>query len=163
MIRPAQASDACWIRDLWNGVIADTLITFTTELKSTEDIGDMIARRPVLVLAGQDGFATYGPFRSGPGYAGTVEHSIMLSPRARGQGQGRVLLEALIRTARHDQKHVMVAAVSGANPDAMAFHAALGFEQVGRMPQVGHKADKWLDLVLMQKLLNGTDSRGDAG
>lgn len=163
MIRPAQASDAPWIRDLWNAVIADTLITFTTQLKSSEDIGEMIARRPVLVLEGQDGFATYGPFRSGPGYARTVENTIMLSPHARGQGQGRALLEALMRKARTEGIHVMVAAISGANPDAVAFHAALGFAQVGRMPEVGNKACHRLDLVLMQKLLNGTDSRGDAG
>ncbi len=144
--------------DLWNAVIADTLITFTTTPKSEAGIAEMIAQRPVLVLEGAGGFATFGPFRGGPGYAATVEHSVMLAPEARGKGQGRALLGALVNVAREDRKHAMIAAISGANPGAVAFHAALGFVQVGHMPEVGYKAGQWLDLILMQKMLNRPDS-----
>ena len=158
MIRHARAQDAPWISELWNAVIADTLITFTTTPKSDAEIIKMIASRPVLVLENAGGFATYGPFRAGPGYAATVEHSVMLAPKARGHGHGRGLLQALIKVARVDAKHVMVAAISSANPGAVAFHATLGFVHVGRLQQVGRKADQWLDLILMQKLLNPPDT-----
>lgn len=158
MIRAAQSSDAAWIAALWNEVIADTLITFTTTPKTQDDIAQMIGTRPVLVLEDQGGFANYGPFRSGPGYGATVEHTVLLAAHARGQGQGRALLIRLMDHARGQGKHVMVAGISGANPSAIAFHKTIGFQQVGQMPQVGRKAGQWLDLILMQKLLNPPDS-----
>ena len=47
----------------------------------------------------------------------------------------------------------MVAAITGDNPEGAAFHAAMGFERVGFLPEVGWKAGSWRDLVLMQRRL----------
>lgn len=158
MIRAATQDDAPWIAQIWNALIADTFVTFTTTAKTHADINAMIIERPVLVLPDQAGFATYGPFRAGPGYAATVEHTILLAPQTRGQGQGRALMQALMRHARDAGHHIMVAGISGANPQAVAFHGALGFEQVAHMPQVGRKGGQWLDLILMQKRLDAPGS-----
>lgn len=145
------------IAGLWNGMIRDTLATFTTQEKTVKDIADLIRERPNAFWVAQDvggvqGFVTYGPFRSGPGYSATVEHTIILSPCAQGGGTGRMLMAQAIKGATIQGHHVMVGAISGANPGAVVFHERLGFEQVARMPQVGRKADQWLDLILMQKI-----------
>ncbi|WP_299144672.1 GNAT family N-acetyltransferase [uncultured Tateyamaria sp.] len=161
MIRPAVAADAGWIADIWNGIIADTLVTFTTVPKTPDAVAQMIAEQTVLVADTQAGFATFGPFRSGPGYAATVEHTVLLSRTARGQGIGTALMQALITEAQDAGHRVMVAAISGENPPAVAFHAALGFQMVAHMPQVGRKSGRWLDLILMQKVLTGVHD-GDA-
>ena len=153
MIHAATLEDAAWLTAIWNRMIADTLFTFTTERKTESATAEMIQARPVLVLPDQAGFATYGPFRAGPGYSATVEHSILLDASAQGRGQGRALMDALMELARCENHHVMVAGISGANPNAVAFHAALGFETVAQMPEVGRKAGQWLDLILMQKRL----------
>ena len=48
---------------------------------------------------------------------------------------------------------MLVAAVDADNDASIRFHEALGFEQVARMPEVGRKFDRWLTLVLLQKIL----------
>ncbi|WVX49807.1 L-methionine sulfoximine/L-methionine sulfone acetyltransferase [Roseobacter fucihabitans] len=146
------------IAALWNRMIRDTLSTFTTLEKSPADIEEMIEARAgaVLIALQQDefaGFATYGPFRAGPDYAATVEHTILVSPQHQGAGVGRHLLEALQANARAQGVHVMVAGISHTNIAAQKFHRKMGYDEVGRMAQVGFKNAQWLDLVLMQKIL----------
>ncbi|MEM1074477.1 MAG: N-acetyltransferase family protein [Pseudomonadota bacterium] len=157
MIRAARPYDAEAIAGLWNRMIRDTLATFTTVEKRADDIAGQIETRPGQwwVAAEDDifGFAAFGPFRDGPGYAATCEHTVIVSRSARGRGVGKALIEQLERAARDSGYHVIVAAISGTNSDAIAFHARLGFEQVARMPEVGRKWEQWLDLVLMQKIL----------
>jgi phosphinothricin acetyltransferase len=45
----------------------------------------------------------------------------------------------------------MVAAIDGSNVDSVRFHQRLGFAEVGRLPGVGEKFGRRLDLVLMQR------------
>eukprot|EP01037_Dinobryon_pediforme_P034782 gene34782-40862_t len=47
----------------------------------------------------------------------------------------------------------MLGAIAADNAASIALHAAAGFTEVGRLPEVGRKFDRWLDLVFMQKLL----------
>lgn len=155
MIRQAVAADAAAICAIWNRIIAETAITFTTIPKTVSEVEEMIASRGAafLILENRKGFATYGPFRGGPGYAATVEHTILLAPEAQGKGAGRALMRALMDQAVRDEHHVMIAGISGANPAAMAFHSRLGFAQSAALPEVGRKDGTWLDLVLMHKIL----------
>ncbi|NNK78222.1 MAG: N-acetyltransferase [Litoreibacter sp.] len=160
-IRSAQPEDASAIIAIWNAIIRDTAITFTTREKSPEEIVSLIAEcktenRPFVVAetAGQvTGFATLAPFRGGPGYARTLELSVHLAPDARGQGTGRALIRALEKNAAANGCHSLIAGISGENPDAVAFHERLGFREIARLPEVGRKFDRWIDLVLLQKFL----------
>ncbi|WP_322865650.1 N-acetyltransferase family protein [Aquicoccus sp. G2-2] len=158
MIRAARASDADAIAAIWNTVISETTITFTTTRKTTNGLAaDIMTRGSGFLVAEESseilGFATYFPFRNGPGYAHTVEHSIMLAPSAKGKGLGRALMDVLCENARAAGKHSLIAGVSGENAAAIAFHAALGFRVIARLPEVGRKFGRWHDLVLMQKML----------
>ena len=158
IIRQAQTGDAEAIAALVNDIVDGTTVTFTTIRKSPEDVeAEISARGEAFQVVKQDdrviGFATYFPFRSGPGYAQVKEHSIALAPDARGRGAGRRLMIRLEDVARDAGVHTLVAAVSGENTEGVAFHTALGFAEVGRLPEVGVKFGRRLDLVLMQKLL----------
>ena len=160
IIRQARETDAAAIAEIANWVIRDTLSTFTTvEKKSAAIEQDIIAKGARFLVAEEAGklfgYAYYGPFRAGPGYAHTAEHTVHLHPTVQGRGIGRALMGELEQCARADDVHVLVAGVSGANPAGIAFHAALGFVEVGRMPEVGRKGGQWLDMVLMQKILPG--------
>lgn len=158
IIRPACAADASPLTALWNPWIETTAITFSTALKTPEGIASDIVARGDAFLVAEDagrllGFATFFAFRGGPGYARTKEHTVILAPEARGRGAGRALMTALEEVARSQQVHSLFAGVSAENPAGVAFHAALGFTEAARLPQVGYKFGRWMDLVLMQKFL----------
>lgn len=158
ILRQARPGDAQAICDIWNAVIRETLITFTSvEKVPTEIAADIISRGPGFQVAEQDekiiGFATYFPFRGGTGYAHTKEHSIQLSPKARGLGLGRVLMQILEDAAIDEQVHSLWAGVSSANPAGITFHTRIGYTEIARLPEVGRKNGQWLDLILMQKIL----------
>jgi phosphinothricin acetyltransferase len=158
MIRPARPADAMGIAAIWNRVIRETTQTFTTVEKSVDDIALRITDGApwwvAMVDGGIVGHATYGPFRAGPGYAQTMEHSIHLGPDAQGKGLGRALMLTLEDHARAAGVHVMVAGISGDNATGIGFHAAMGYAEVGRMPEVGIKWGQRHHLVLMQKILS---------
>ncbi len=161
ILRPAAAADAGPIAALWNPVIRETAATFTTLEKTPEGLAAEIAARladgKAFLLAEAQGtllgFATYFQFRAGPGYAHTMEHTIILAPAARGRGVGRALMSGLEDHAQRAGVHALWAGVSAENPAGIAFHSAIGFTTIARLPEVGYKFGRWMDLVLMQKIL----------
>lgn len=156
IIRQARPEDAEAIAALWNPVIRDTAITFNSVEKTVETMTQEIAARHAFLLAEDDallGFATYGQFRGGVGYARTGEHTIALAPDTRGRGIGRALMQVLEDHAREAGFHSMIAGVSDENPGGIAFHERMGYAQVAVLPQVGWKFERWMDLILLQKLL----------
>ena len=112
---------------------------------------------PVIGVENEDGelmgFASYGTFRGYSGYRHTVEHSVYVRGDACGQGIGTALLVRLEERARAQGLHVMIGALEAGNAASLGLHAAQGFAETGRMPEVGRKFGRWLTLVLVQKIL----------
>ncbi len=161
LIRDARSEDLPAILAIYNHIIlTSTAVYCDTPVELAEREAWFAARRergfPVLV-AEQDGrvagYASFGDFRTFPGFRHTVEHSVHLADDFRGQGIGSRLIEALIERARAAGKHVMVGGIDAANEGSLRFHQRLGFTEVARMPEVGTKFSHWLDLVFMQKML----------
>ncbi len=161
IIRPATTKDAQAIANIWNAVIRDSVATFTPVEKSVADLKNMILEREelshgfyVAEMQGKVlGFATYGPFRAGPGYAFTMEHSVFLIPEAKAKGIGKSLMNRLEKHARNTGLHSLIAGLSAENTNAISFHTAIGYSKVANIKQAGFKFGCWHDLVLMQKLL----------
>ena len=165
IVRDATVADMGDVRDLYNALIPTTTVAWTEHFQTLEERlawFEQQQRRDHPVLVAEDrgrvvGFTAYGDFRGSgkwPGYRYTVEHTIHVTRDQWGRGTGRVLMEALIQRAEHNGVHVMVAAIDGDNIESVAFHERLGFTIVARMPEVGHKFGRWLELVLMQRILS---------
>jgi phosphinothricin acetyltransferase len=161
-IRTATEADLPAILAITNDAILNTTSSWNVHPTTLEARRQWLADRqaaglPVLVsvIDGQvAGFGSYGSFRAWDGYALTVEHSIYVDAGFRRRGAGRVLLAALIDHATEAGMHVMLGVISADNDVSVRLHAQFGFEIVGRLPEVGRKFDRWLDLVLMQKTLH---------
>ena len=160
IIRPAKEGDAGALIAIQNPVIRDTTISFKPNELSLDEVRDLISTAPGIFVAEVDGkvvgYASYDQFRRGAGYARSMEHSIILTPEARGHGVGRALMEVVESHARAAGVGSLWAGVSGENPGGVAFHTRLGFETVAVLPKVGFKFDRWLDLTLMRKWLQPT-------
>lgn len=100
------------------------------------------------------GFATYGTFRPKPGYRFTVEHSVYLGESFRGKGIGTLLLTELIKIAKEAGVHTMIGGIDSSNEGSYLFHQKLGFKEVARLKEVGHKFGGWLDIIFMQLILD---------
>jgi phosphinothricin acetyltransferase len=99
------------------------------------------------------GFASYGEFRVRPAYKYTVEHSLYVDHRFRGQGVGRALLTAIIDAAQRQDYHVMVGGIDASNAASIALHERLGFTHCGTVRESGFKFGRWLDLAFYQRIL----------
>lgn len=99
------------------------------------------------------GYASFGDFRAFDGYRHTAEHSIYVDDPFRRRGIARALLAALEPRAVALGKHVLIGGIEAGNEASLRLHAALGYTEVGRLPEVGRKFGRWLDLVFMQKIL----------
>ena len=166
LIRDAVVEDMAAVRDIYNALVPSTTVAWTEVPETLRQRQAWFRHHvrdgyPVLVAVDGSGevigFAAYGSFRGAgrwPGYRHTVEHTIHVREDRWGLGAGRRLLAELIVRARAAGMHVVVGAVDGANDASLRFHERLGFVEVARMPEVGRKFDRWLDLVLVQLVLD---------
>ena len=160
-LRDAAERDLPGILEITNDAILHTTALWSLTPETLESRQTWLADRrakgfPVLVaqLHGQVvGFGSLGDFRAWQGYAHSVEHSLYVGSDSRGRGIGRLLLTSLIERAMQMGKHAMIGGIEAANTASLALHASLGFREVGRLPEVGRKFNRWLDLVFMHRLL----------
>ena len=71
----------------------------------------------------------------------------------RGDGIGELLLRDLLDLATDHGFHSVIARIVGGHDASIKLHDKCGFEQVGAEREVGRKFGRWLDVVLMQKML----------
>lgn len=163
-IRPALLADLPGILVIYNQVIeTSTAVYELTPVPLSERRiwyeAKLSEGYPVLVAEDGDGivgFSSFGPWRGAwPGYRYTVEHSVHVNAEHRGRGIGRRLVKSLFPLALELKKHVMIAGVDAENDASLRFHETLGFERVAHFKEVGHKFGRWLDLVFLQRWLDG--------
>jgi phosphinothricin acetyltransferase len=171
-IRDATLDDLAAVSALYNATIPTTTAAWTETTEVLADRMAWFARQqaagyPTLVAEIDDavvGFSAFGDFRDTakwPGYRFVAELTVHVAESMWGQGVGRALITELLVRARSLGKTQIVAAVDGENEASLRFHQRVGFVEVARMPSVGFKFGRWLDLVLLQRstapeLLDGT-------
>jgi phosphinothricin acetyltransferase len=169
VIRVAGEGDLEAITAIYNDAVLTTTASWDDEVVTLDNRRAWLAEHNtdpnVTLVAEIDGqvvgFAGYGRYREKAGYDLTVEHSVYLTPAAQGQGLGTRLLTELVNAATDRGMHVMVGGLSADNESSLRLHTRLGFVETARMPEVGMKFGRWLDLVFVQRILDERERPGD--
>jgi phosphinothricin acetyltransferase len=155
--RRATAGDAERIAEIYNWYILNTIITFETDVVSSQEMERRIQEKLINHdwLVGEVnqeiiGYAYYGSFRTRVAYHHTVESTIYLAQENLGKGFGRILYATLLESAKGRGFREVIGLIALPNPQSIALHQALGFVEVGVLKRVGCKFERDIDVGLWQ-------------
>ena len=160
-VRLARPTDAEATRAIYNAEVSTTTVTFDLVPRSLEDqrawLQSHAGAHPAVVATDADGevvgFGSLSQYRSRPAYATTVEDSVYVRADRRGQGYGGAILSELVALATIHGFHSVIARIVGGHQASIALHRSCAFDLVGVEREVGRKFGRWLDVVVMQRLL----------
>jgi L-amino acid N-acyltransferase len=159
-VRVARLEDAEAMRAIYNVEVETSTVTFDLVPRSLADQRAWLAARSgahTALVAVDDGeiigFGSLSPYRDRPAYSTSVENSVYVHRDHQGRGVGKLLLTALVQAAQASGFHAVFARIVGGHEASIGLHQALGFEVVGTEREVGRKFGRWLDVVVMERLL----------
>jgi len=166
-VRLAVEADAEAIRAIYNREVLGSTVTFDLRPRDHEEQVAWLAAHdgahPATVATTTSGeavgFGSLSPWRDRPAYSTSVEDSVYVRDDQRGLGVGRVLLADLVERATAHGFHAVFARIVGGHQASIALHTAQGFEVAGVEREVGRKFGKWLDVVVLERILSGGGAR----
>jgi phosphinothricin acetyltransferase len=167
LIRPSTDADLPAITAIYGHHVLHGTGTFETTPPTEADMAgrraDVLGKGLPWLVAEEDGrvlgYAYCQWFKPRPAYRFSAEDSIYLHTDAAGKGLGKQLLAALIAQAEAVGIRKLIAVIGDSgNAGSIGVHRTLGFTPVGTIAGCGWKFGRWLDIVLMEKVL-GEGSR----
>lgn len=159
-LRPAQPADLPAILEIHNQGIADRGATLDLEPHTLEQKQEWFRqhsqREPILVAVEGEhiaGFVALSLFSSRGCYWHVSKLTIYVRRENRGQGVGSLLLAGVIAAGREQGFRKIILNAFPFNLAAMALYRKHGFRQVGIYEQQGLLDGRWVDVVIMEKLL----------
>jgi L-amino acid N-acyltransferase YncA len=160
-VRLARLEDGEGIRAIYNLEVTESTVTFDLIPRSAAQQEEWLVQHggahPAVVAAGPEGevlgFGALSPYRSRPAYATTVEDSVYVRRDVQGRGVGRAILDELVNLATSHGFHAVMARIVDGHEASIRLHRGCGFQLVGVEREVGRKFGRWLDVVVMERLL----------
>jgi L-amino acid N-acyltransferase YncA len=160
-VRPAAETDAAAIARIYNQAVLNTTATFDTEVESADKRLAWLrshsdARHPVLVAEVDGevvGWASLSSWSDRCAYAASVEASAYVDEAHQDRGVGTALSAAVLDAGRAAGVHAVLGRICTENAASIAMSKKLGFTEVGVLHEVGFKFGRWLDVMMLEKLL----------
>jgi len=159
-IRTATADDAAAIAEIYNQGIEDRVATYETRRRSAEDqqawLQSIAGRYPAVVaqINGEIvGWAGAGPYRDRECYRGIGEFSMYVHRDWRRRGMGDLLLADLIAKAERMGLWKLLSRIFPFNEASRALCRKHGFREVGVYEKHAHLDGRWLDVVIVERLI----------
>ena len=171
LVRDARPEDMAAVQAIYAHHVLHGLATFE---ETPPSVDEMLARRSAVLAAGLPylaaerdgrivGYSYATGYRPRPAYRHTIEDSVYVADGLGGQGIGTRLLGTLVARCEAGPWRQMLAVIGDSgNSGSIALHRRLGFRPAGTLLSVGFKLGRWVDTVLMQRVLsdgNGSPPR----
>ncbi|HXH09638.1 MAG TPA: arsinothricin resistance N-acetyltransferase ArsN1 family A [Alphaproteobacteria bacterium] len=160
-LREATAADVPRIRDIHNQGIEDRVATLDVEPHTLHEQQEWFQRHgprhPVVVaeVGGEIvGWASLNPFSPRAAYRFVADLSVYIERQWRGKGIGSVLLQDLVRRAKTLGYHKIVLSAFPFNQAGMRLYEKFGFRTVGIYHEQGLVDGRWVDTIIMEKMLD---------
>jgi len=161
LVRPAAPGDLDSCTAVYNHYVQTSVATFDTQPMTGRAAqrwfeSHQNEAHPLLVaeLDGQVvGYGSLSRWSSRDAYSRTCEVSVFVSPAHQRRGVGAALLEALIDAASRVAHRCLIARIEADNGPSIELFRKAGFTSVGVMHQAGFKFDTWLDVEIMERLI----------
>jgi phosphinothricin acetyltransferase len=155
--RPATLRDVPTIVRIYNQGIEDRTATFETRPRGELDVAAWFDGVHPICVVEQEGeivaFASTSSYSPRECYRGIAEFSVYVAREARGKGAGRIALQELIRVATESGYWKLVSRVFAFNTVSRGLCRKLGFREVGCYEKHAQLDGKWLDVVIVERLL----------
>jgi L-amino acid N-acyltransferase YncA len=160
-IRPAITADAAAMARIYNQAVLNTTATFDTQPESVATRERWLTNHadpchPVLVAELDGvvvGWASLSAWSDRCAYAASVEASTYVDEAMLGRGIGTTLSAAVLEAGRAAGVHAVLARICTENEASIRMSKKLGFVEAGVLHEVGRKFDRWLDVMMLEKLL----------
>ncbi len=160
-IREATSDDAQAIRTIYNHEVENETSTMDLVPRTLEVQQEWIAARSgafCAVVAVDSagavlGFGALSEYKDRTGYRTTVENSVYVRRDVARRGIGRQILNHLLAVATVSGFHSVIARIESTSTASRDLHSTCGYKLVGVEQQVARKFGKWLDIAVMQCIL----------
>lgn len=142
------------VRTIYEQGIATGEATFQTSAPPWEEWNSAHLAHSRLVGLDGDlvaGWAALTPVSSRCVYAGVAEVSVYIDPRYRGQGVGKLLLQALITASEAGGIWTLQSGIFPENTASVRLHEGAGFRRVGIRERIGKMGERWRDTHLFER------------
>jgi phosphinothricin acetyltransferase len=156
--RLASLADAEVITRIYNDGIEDRVGTVETRPRSVAEVSAWFdGAHPIVVVEDAHdktvAFASTSRYLARECYSGIAEFSVYVDRAARGQGAGRVAMDALIEAAREAGYWKLTSRVFVENVASRTLLSQLGFREVGVHQRHARLDGVWRDVVVVERLI----------
>lgn len=154
-IRIAKQEDLSNLLDIYNYEVVNGTATLDLHPRTIDEwqvwFDEHNKDNHPLIVADVDGiavgYASLSAYRAKEAYKSTVELSIYVSPEHRHRGVASQLMKAILDIAKKDERtHTVVSVITAGNEASAHLHNKFGFTFCGRIPEVGEKFGRYLDI-----------------
>jgi L-amino acid N-acyltransferase len=167
-LRAALETDLNAMNEIYNFYVLNSTCTYQEQAEPLQERQKWFRNHgdkyPITVAEHQGlivGWSSISPYHSRTAYRRTVENSVYIHHDWHRRGIGSLLLQELIHKGRALGYHAIIAVIDSDQAPSIALHAKYGFQNAGRLQQIGMKFGRWLDVVYMELLLTGASSSLD--